>query len=424
MWTPAKACVSPVRGTFTPQGHLITRHLRTQCIRFYPRGFKRHDAAETSSNHGRMQLDQDTQTHTAVNDRHTDHRSIDTMDPVVLKYTNMVNELRSKSSGIERVNETHFGTIRFDTENVPHVHGQFDGEYGPDNTWKKEKNSRFHLQLDYTGGRTGVVKVREQELVENDSGAEEVQGSFSPPVEELKTGCEGARNSFNNYADGVSKGLSVTEHDATHESNYIESIFRNSNALQTADSLKPETVAHWDSAPSEHNHRISDNNIRDLNYVDEVFFKNSLENLEINRKPAINYSEIKKDLEDTLLHAEQQDTDQREVDGGKVGSQETRFIEPKSLKNEDNLLKNKIKKNSSATSSSEAPMSAFEYIVKKRQEEHKKQHGLSQTPGDGSNRSYKKILSLVSEKTKDKFTRYDVLKTLKTSILYNDRKYA
>lgn len=403
MWRHARLFISPVRSTSTSRTLPITRYLRTQCINLHPRGFTRHDVAETSS-HARI-LEEDHHTET-----HKDTRTIDHMDPVVLKYTNIINELRSKSSGVERVNETHFGSIRFDNENLPHLHGQFDGEYGPVTTTRgKERAAKYHLKLDSTEGRAGVVKIAEEDKIENGHN-EAMEARLHPPTEELMTG-----------GGGESKDVSVME-SAAHESNYIdECVFGSAVSSPTANSVKPPVESLGGSINSEHtNYKIDDSNVRNLNYVDEVFFKNSLENLEINRQPAIDYSEIKKDLEETLLYGEKHHTEGSKIDEGKVVDKEARLVEPDSMKNEDDLSRNKTKEQLSTTETTETPKSAFDYIVKKRQEEHKKQHGLNQTPGDGSNKSYKKVLSLISEKSKDKFTRHDVLKTLKSSILYND----
>lgn len=409
MWRHARFCISPLRITFTPQTLSITRYLRTQCIDLHPRGYTRHDVAETRS-HRRIQQEEEDRHHS---EGHKDIRTIDHMDPVVLKYTNIINELRSKSSGVEKVNETHFGSIRFDNENLPHLHGQFDSEYGPVTTTRgKERAARYHLKLDSTKGRAGVVMVAEEDEIEKDGGDETVDDRVPTYTEELK-------------ADGGDSNDVSAMKSATHKSSYIdEYMFGSSVSSLTDNAVKPPVESLGGTVVLEHtNYQNDDSNVRDLNYVDEVFFKSSLENLEVNRQPAIDYSEIKKDLEETLLCGEKHHSEGSQINDGKVVDQKARLVEPVSMKNESDSSRNKAKENLSTTKSSETPKSALDYVVKKRQEEHRKQHGLNQTPGDGSNKSYKKILSLVSKKSKDKFTSYDVLKTLKSSILYNDRKY-
>ncbi|KAG0719595.1 Mitochondrial RNA pseudouridine synthase Rpusd4 [Chionoecetes opilio] len=411
MWGRARMCFSPVKGTCKPQRHTFTRGLKTQCTNFHPRGHSRRDVIQASQQ-GKILIDEVPGTSKPSPTEYKDTRSIDAVDPVVLKYTNMVNEMRSKSSGIERVNETHFGSIRFDQENVPHLHGLFDQEYGPDATASKHTTPKVHLKLLHEGGQRGVKVIKEEEQSEYSGGGggsvyQEYQNRLNASKEEQKTGDERMRNYGTDSSSGASE---VNSNDsAMRQDSYIDDcVFGDSLSSISSNSTR-QPMEHMQSTDSE-----IGGNANNLNYVDEVFFKNSIENLEINRQPSIDYSEIKNDLENTVLSSDTHLTSEDET--GEILSHVTkRNVEQKSGKNRD-----EINEESNTADNSEAPESAYEYVLNKRREEHKNKYGLAQTPGDGSSKSYKKILSLLSEKSKDRYTRYEVLKSLKSSILYND----
>lgn len=190
---------------------------------------------------------------------------------------------------------------------------------------------------------------------------------------------------------------------AADKDNYFdESIFADAFSSTSRDLRPPVLDGLQSTADTETASRVRGN--QKLNYIDEVFFKDTLENLSLNRQPAVNYSEIKKDLEGAVL-------------SGKEASQVTL----KTNKQENENTRGKMKEDSNATENDETPKSALEYVKRIRREEHKKKHGLpTQGTGDGSNKSYRKILSLLNEQTKYKYTRHEVLKSLKGSIIYND----
>ncbi|MPC15305.1 RNA pseudouridylate synthase domain-containing protein 4 [Portunus trituberculatus] len=350
--------------------HHIVRHIRTQCTNLHPRGHSRRDIVEVSQTGG-VRGDHVSGVPTASPAHRKDTRTIDSMDPVVLKYTNMINDMRNESSRVERVHETHFGSIRFDEENIPHLHGLFDQDCKPEpsidpaqhNTSTSHGSGQGELLADGVDSFTG--------------GSEEVKMNDGDPRDR-------------NYLDDCMFG------------DYISSTSRIS---------KSSPVEHKQGA-SRTNSKISDATSNDLSYIDEVFFKNSLENLEINRQPAPDYSNIKVDIEKAVLSEEKH-----------VTSEKSEIIlkhSPENVQQKHHNDKDTMRQRSNTAENSEAPRSAYEYAVRMRREEHKRQQGLDQEPGDGSNKSYRKILSLLNDKTKEKYTRYEVLKSLKSSILYND----
>lgn len=417
MWARARICISPVKGNCTPQKHNFIRHLRTQCTNFHPRGHARRDLVETShcgkiGDDGAPGISRTSQTH------QKDRRSIDSMDPVVLKYTNMVNELRSQSSGVERVNETHFGSIRFDNENIPRLHGLFDKEYGPVATPSKRTAPKFHLKLHDGSGQNEVLKISEQEQLQDSShessvNLQESQNRLNETEEELKVN-EHIRNCHTGSSNDESENKVIVNDSSAVKDNYIDESAFGDSLSSTSRNLRPPGLQSTIFTDSEINVKVNN-----LNYIDEVFFKNTIENLEINRQPAIDFSEIKKDLEDSVLFGEKHLT----IDGNEGRDGEILGHVTKNIIEQKSKDRGKVKEHLNTNESNESPKSAYEYVLSVRREERKKQHGLAQEPGDGSNKSYKKILSLVSEKTKTKYTRYEVLKSLKSSILYNDRKY-
>ncbi|XP_045131441.1 mitochondrial RNA pseudouridine synthase RPUSD4-like [Portunus trituberculatus] len=370
MWARVGTSFLTVEKNCIPQRHHIVRHIRTQCTNLHPRGHSRRDIVEVSQTGG-VRGDHVSGVPTASPAHRKDTRTIDSMDPVVLKYTNMINDMRNESSRVERVHETHFGSIRFDEENIPHLHGLFDQDCKPEpsidpaqhNTSTSHGSGQGELLADGVDSFTG--------------GSEEVKMNDGDPRDR-------------NYLDDCMFG------------DYISSTSRIS---------KSSPVEHKQGA-SRTNSKISDATSNDLSYIDEVFFKNSLENLEINRQPAPDYSNIKVDIEKAVLSEEKH-----------VTSEKSEIIlkhSPENVQQKHHNDKDTMRQRSNTAENSEAPRSAYEYAVRMRREEHKRQQGLDQEPGDGSNKSYRKILSLLNDKTKEKYTRYEVLKSLKSSILYND----
>ena len=376
MWARVGTTFLTVEKNCVPQRHRIARHIRTQCINLHPRGQWRRDTIDVNQtvDVGGGHVSGEATTRQAVHRKDT--RTIDTMDPVVLKYTNMINDMRSGSDGVEKIHETHFGSIRFDQENTPHLHGLVDQECSPAEA-STDTTVHHHTSTSHGSGRGEVLA----------GGVDSFTGGSE---EEVKMNDGNPRDG--SYFDDCVFG------------DYISPTSRIS---------KSSPVDHMqDSASVTNTSKISDAASNDLSYIDEVFFKNSLENLEINRQPAIEYSNIKDDIEKAILSGERHGT-----------SEESEIILEHGPENVQQKCNDKdTKQRLNTAENSEAPRSAYDYVVRMRREELKRQQGLGQKPGDGSNKSYRKILGLLSEKTKKKHTRYEVLKSLKSSILYNDSK--
>lgn len=336
-------------------------------MNLHPRGHSRRDTVDVSQA-GDVR---DGHVSTTSPAHRKDTRTIDSMDPVVLKYTNMINDMRSESSRMERVHETHFGSIRFDQENTSHLHGLFDQECSPE---------------------ASTAPAQHPEATPPGRGQDDL----------LTAG--GVDSGTGESEDKVNDG-------ALRDNNYFDDCIFGNFISSTSRILKSSPIEHVQGGTVTNGAGVS----KDLSYIDEVFFKNSLENLEINRQPAIDYSDIREDLEKAVFSGEKHVTGE---ESERIFQHITENVEQRHS-NDKETMKQRL----SATEKSEAPKSAYDYVVRMRREERKKQHGLAQESGDGSNKSYRKILSLVNDQTKKKYTKYEVLKSLKSSILYNDSKY-
>ena len=422
MWASSKIHFSVVKGNHTLQRHHFIRYLRIQCTNFHPRGHIRRDSIETHQCET-IRDDHVPGTSKASPTHHVNNNSIDSMDPVVLKYTNVINELRSKASGIERVNQTHFGSIRFDNENTPHFHGVFDKEYGPETTSTSQTVPIFQLKF-HENGQSEVLKVSAEEQLQYSSShdgsvdLQEHQNLLNASQEELKVGVEHLKSYHTESSLVGSEDKPIIYDSNSQNNNYVDECIFGDSLSSSEKYIKPQVKPLQNTNATDTKLCVNEN--KNLNFIDNAFFKDTLENLAINRQPAIDYRDIKLDLENAVLSGEKQSTSVKgkENNGEIIGHDIKRNIEQESNKDTD-----KKKKPLDKTENNEDSKSAYDYVLKIRQEEHKKQHGLGQKTGDGSNKSFKKILSLLDEKTKFKHTRYEVLKSLKSSILYNDCKY-
>uniref|UniRef100_A0A0P4WHA9 Pseudouridylate synthase RPUSD4, mitochondrial n=1 Tax=Scylla olivacea TaxID=85551 RepID=A0A0P4WHA9_SCYOL len=371
MWARAGTSLLTIERNCIPQRHHIVRNIKTQCANFHPRGYLRRDMADVSQT-GDTRGGHVLSVSTASPVHRKDTRTIDSMDPVVLKYTNMINDMRSESSRVERIHETHFGSIRFDQENTPHLHGLFDQGCDPEAITAPAQHP---APRPHESGQGEVLA----------EGVDSVTGGSEDEV--------------------------IMNGGAPRDDNYFDNCMIGDYISSTSGNLKSPPVEHMQGAIITDS-KISVATSKDLSYIDEVFFKNSLENLEINKQPAIDYSDIKKDLEKAVLSGEKHVTSE---ESERILEHVTENVQQKHS-NDKNIMRQRL----NTTENGGAPRSAYDYVVRMRREEHNKQHGVAQKPGDGSNKSYRKILSLVSEKAKQKHTRYEVLKSLKRSILYND----
>ncbi|KAK4315860.1 hypothetical protein Pmani_012942 [Petrolisthes manimaculis] len=398
----------------TPLLFTLCRPLSTHSVCLFPRGYTRHEremrilqqeeevevenvvvpptapssVSTTTSN---------TNTHTHSSKVDIDTRPIDKVDPVIIKYVDMLNELRNAGKPTEKVNLTHFGSIRFDTENIPRVHGQFDTEF--------EVNVDEYLKDNVPGFN---VKSQSEEMTDvNVNGREQDSDDID----------------INNYSGKNTSD--VKEMNYIDEQMFSEPFYRyqklnpQSNPSTEATEEKPNTAGQ-----EQHKSDEGEPIHHDLNYIDDVFFKNSLENLSENRKPSVEYSVIKEQLESTLLNTKSPNRDDSEalkstdppVDLRKVMASVSESEEEGSLTDQK-----KAKEDEAVEKKESPPKSAYDYIVKKRQQEHQQAHGITKPSGesDPAKKSYQKILSLLNTNRKEDFSNYEMLKLLKNSIIYD-----
>ncbi|KAK3863231.1 hypothetical protein Pcinc_030982 [Petrolisthes cinctipes] len=325
---------------------------------------------------------------------HIDTRPIGKVDPVIIKYVNMLNEIRNAGKATEKVNVTHFGSIRFDTENIPRVHGQFDTEF--------EVNVAEYLKDNVPG-----FQGQSEEMTDvNVNGREQDSDNIY----------------VNNYsgenASDVKEMNYIDEQIFSEPFSRYQKLNPQSNPSTEATEEKPNTA-------SQEQHKSDEGEPihHDLNYIDDVFFKNSLENLSENRKPSVEYSVIKEQLESTLLNTKSQNRDDSEalkstdppVDLRKVMESFSESEKEGSLTDQKKAMEDK------AVEKESPPKSAYDYIVKKRQEEHQRAHGITKPSGesDPAKKSYHKILSLLNANRKEDFSNYEMLKLLKNSIIFD-----
>lgn len=393
---------------------------------------------------------QSTDTHTSSN--HRDTRPIDSIDPVIVKYVNMLNDLRNAGKATEKVNVTYFGNVRFDSENVPHIHGQFDSDYEIDKAeylkdsvpgfqgQSKETNNNNYLSegggresddmyfLDYIDKKASGVK--EADYL-NDSMLE-LQGQ-SKETNDISFLSEKRKQEIDriySLNDSAEKTTDVKEMNYFDEQVFHEPFKRYQNlSPQSVPRREPIDMAPEAAAQERQKSEETDTtHHHNLNYIDEVFFKSSLEDLAENRKPSVEYSVIKEELESTLLNTTNRYRDNNEalrssdppVDLTKA---RTSFSESEQEPSHKDV---KVTKENKKPVDKEAlPKSAYDYIVKKRREEHQQAYGIMKPEGqsDPGKKSYSKILSLLKANRKEEVSNYEMLKLLKNSIIFDQCKY-
>lgn len=439
----------------------VNRYLRTHCATLLPRGYTNYD-------HRHSERIPEVQHPNRSPRVHKDSRSIDSVDSVVLKYTNIINEIRNVEPSSSKVHLTNFGNIRFDNENVPEVHGQYDSIYGPvmpvglqemlsgkdgkksqaeDETNATEYNADYedipyvsHLSvpiLQQSGEHARLNKPevkQERETLTGTSKAVEEHCTDSNFVDELYFGA--AVKNYSKSDDSLSTEINIAPSNDTTVTaglNYIdECVFGVS--ISRFDE-------HSSSSVNEHTHQFAPNDDDkyqkteteqqqdndNLNYIDNHFFKDSLqslskENSSINNK--IQHTEIKQDTkalakkanEDIILDSPITVNLENNIEYANLT-----YLTQKPKENEV-LHKSYTKQNDKVKPKVQnievPPKSAFDYIVKMRKDLHKKEHDIHPDIV-GTNKSYKKILSLLSVKSKENFTKFEVLKTLKNSVIYD-----
>lgn len=443
------------------------RYLRTQCTALLPRGYTDYESRRServpSAKTSLCSVDEESGRNNQV---HKDTRSIEEVDPVILKYTNILNELRSFETNTDNVHPTNFGSIRFDSENVVKVHGQYDSIYGPD---MQEKLAMLETKTDegeyvtdqaendlYRANEPFVSQLTSPMSQESFVSLKENTADIKKESEVLTSTSEGLEEYSNdsNYVDSLYFGsahinCSKTSIVQSAELNYIkpannktvttgnlnyvdECVFgdfvsRGDAAVHTQEPLTKSDIKEKHYQMTEREHLSKDD---DLSYIDKVFFNDSLDTYSENQTSTVELSEVKSNVENHLFNkrAHTRETDQEfcsssgETMG--LGKNITPTILPHLTENpkENEILVEypvnpRDKAKPKVKNAETAPKSAFEYVVNMRKDLHEKKHG---TEMDGNmKKSYKKVLSLLSVKSQEKFTKYEILKLLKTSVIYD-----
>ncbi|KAG7160522.1 uncharacterized protein LOC121876093 [Homarus americanus] len=448
------------------------RCLRTQCVALLPRGCQNYERklVEKKGEEETLPETERPKKNEVSRKVHKDTRSIDSIDPVILKYTNIFNELRNVKNNNEKIYSTNFGSIRFDKENVPKVHGQYDDMYGPAvDVLIQERLSNAGIKFNQTqdiGDEVENYSVQKNELylphssLTSSQQAADIDKKSDQSTSSSEPGDVDCSNNIGNYIDdlyfaaatekcsqtsldsestGAGHIRSTTSKAGNTDLNYIDdcvfgaSVSKNNGSDHSTASIQAQRPAITSDV---------NDNPHNLNYIDNVFFGGAFDTLSENRKPTVEFKKIKEDLEislfgeintkekgDDVVVKEEEDENFNFVSSPSLESRMN--IAPVTLPHlthnskekeelQNNLMKQTKKAKPKPQDVETTPKSAFEYVVKQRKEQHLKEHGVNVEEGSGKKKSYKKVLSLLNDKRKDSFTKYEVFNLLKNSIIYDN----
>ncbi|XP_066937306.1 uncharacterized protein [Macrobrachium rosenbergii] len=326
-----------------------------------------------------------------------DTRSIDSVDPVILKYVSLLEDMKGETPQ-EKVHTTNFGMIRFDDDNVPRVHGQFDTLDGPDRTAIFEKETM-----------NGDIDVPTPGEIHN-----------SPTVP-ARSGCSPTEKTSLTESERVFDELFGGPDDVPSSPK--------PKAVESINVLRPQTE-HDDN--SHKRKEIPDRPAprSNLNFIDETYFKPSLDAIKENRRPSIEFSEIKEELENAFSDmsnlesskAHKEDDVKAQLNLTRQQNTSNMALSYLGLDSETEsplkLHPQKTKKQESQPTKEPPPTTAYDFVIKKRREIHDSKFGFSESESPTS-KGYEKILSLVNEKTVHSCTRMEMLSLLKSSIIYD-----
>lgn len=275
------------------QGFKAERFIATSGVGLLPRGSTRNE--RKSERHERDNVDHFQESNLAMEESktssmyhqdaentslktHRDMRSIDQVDPIVLKYTNLLSDLRAAKNVPEKVHETNFGSIRFDNENIPKVHGQYDMTEELDTGTLKKKHDIEDIVITQSADDNGREYPKSTLDIQNAS-------SLSEQV--------ALRNS-SNYAKSVDRSLQINDLEKRQrtecQDNYFDELVfsKAEEDFQKLNVKKRERIA--SKKP-----QVRDD---DLNFVDDIYFRDAVENYDsIPQSQTFSKSELQNDVE-------------------------------------------------------------------------------------------------------------------------------
>ncbi|XP_071529595.1 uncharacterized protein [Panulirus ornatus] len=436
----------------------ILRNLRTQCVSYLPRGSV--SFVRRRINHaGEAEVESDALARELEAKAHRDLRPIDTIDPVILKYTNFINDIRDGEHVQEKVYMTNFGSIRFDNENVPSVHGQYDSTYGPDMKVLLEKKlSQADIKGEELNNEVDNESPSETEIASHTSTPATHQVGLSVSQSTFQEGKEAYISSSSNssalndndginYIDDLYFGTAVERHSQTRDNQgeEINKMIRTSTAHASDLNYIDECV--FGSAVSRHNDGDNRNvnasqkpihidseqfNVKqksledgDLGYIDKVYFQDSSETLSENGEVAAEIPEVDNNL---TSRTKSKDTEtitesclRKVLKKNSTPAVESYMI-GKSEEEEAphiHVVKAQEKTIPNSPAADTLPKSAYEFVIKKRKELHEESHGMDTVHGGKGRRGVNKILSLLNIQKKENCTKYEISKLLKKSVIYD-----
>ncbi|XP_076045537.1 uncharacterized protein LOC143027820 [Oratosquilla oratoria] len=132
------------------RNQFVKRKFRVLSVKLYPRGVLRVNLEKLESGKADNKVYKEDKFQYK---KKTSTRNIESVDPIVLKYTQFLSDL--KAPNVEQRYITRFGAIRFDEENVPKVHGQYEENLGSSES-AEELGEKFEApQLAEKGEETG-----------------------------------------------------------------------------------------------------------------------------------------------------------------------------------------------------------------------------------------------------------------------------
>ncbi|XP_047494917.1 uncharacterized protein LOC125043019 [Penaeus chinensis] len=437
----------------------VDRLISTSGVGLLPRGTTRNE--KKSERHERDNVDHFQESNLAMEEKnsiyhqdtglktHRDMRSIDQVDPIILKYTNVLSDLRAAKNVPEKVYETNFGSIRFDNENIPKVHGQYDMTEELDTGIPKKKH--------------GIEDIVISQSVD-DNGREYPKGTLDFQNASSLSEQVALRNS-NNYAKSVDMSFQVNDLErqrSESQSNYIDELVfskaeedfqkLNMKERELTASKKPQVrgddlnfvdniyfrdaVENYGSIPQAKTFSKSEiqNDVEmagesksvektssELHFIDDIYFKDSLDNITLAEKTNTEnrYSIVERDVLKSINSKAA--TEVETLKSKDDNTENTSLTQKQIMKNapvgsNKEQIKQVTKNSQTQDRDNTVPKSAYDFVVKLRKEEREKMFEIGE---EGTKKNYKKVLSLVDGKRNDKYTKHEILGLLKRSIIYD-----
>lgn len=447
----------------------VDRFIATSGVDLLPRGTTRNE--RKSERHERDNVDHFHESNLSIDEvktnsvhhqesentglkSHRDMRSIDQVDPIILKYSNMLSDLRAAKNVPEKVHETNFGSIRFDNENIPKVHGQYDmtEELGKgvlkkkngiedivitqsvdDNGREFPKSSTQDIQTansvsEQVAFRNSNNYAKSEDMLIQDNNLEKQSGSQDNYIDELvfsKAEEDFLKLNVKKTEHITSKKPQVRDDDL----NFVDNIYFR-DAVESYDSIPQSETSSKTELQNVVKVAGESKSVKstssELHFIDDIYFKDSLDNITSAENTITDnkYSNIERDVLKSMNpktateveRVQRNDLEVKEDDIGDLSLIQKQIGENVQMGSNKEHMERVARNSQTQDRNNTSQESAYNFVVKLRKEERESTFEIGE---EGGKKNYKKVLSLVNEKRNEKYTKHEIVGLLKKSIIYD-----